>query len=98
MLYDPTPRQAEVLWFIARYRREHAVSPTYREIADHLNVSTMTACDIVTGLRRRGLVIEAYGRRRAAKPSHVGDAWLARHPYNGHNNDNGDCCPHCGRS
>lgn len=60
-----TPRQAEVLNYIAMFDRMHGFSPTMREIAAHLGVTSMsTVCGITAALVERGYLRSAYGLRR----------------------------------
>lgn len=76
--YDPTPPQAGVMFFIAWYRQENGHSPTQREIASFFGYSSRAAGYHLDGLRRRGLVIDAYGLHRSATPSPDGEAWLEK--------------------
>lgn len=63
----PTPRQAEVLVWIARFTDESSISPTYREIAVAFDLSPSAARKLVDGLRDRGLVRYGFGRHRATE-------------------------------
>jgi repressor LexA len=49
-----TPRQKAILSFIARYRREHGVSPTLEEIGREFGVHRVTVFQHVNALERRG--------------------------------------------
>jgi repressor LexA len=51
-----TPRQKEVLGFIAEYIRIYAYPPTIREIGDHFAISVKGAYDHVEALRKKGFL------------------------------------------
>jgi repressor LexA len=51
-----TPRQTEVLDFIAKYVRRYAYPPTIREIGDHFGISVKGAYDHVEALRKKEFV------------------------------------------
>ena len=53
---EPSPRQARILEYIVRYRRQHGYSPTYEEIAQHFARSKVTVFEHVLALRQKGLV------------------------------------------
>ena len=58
-----TPRQKEVLDFIARYQREHHYSPSYEEMCRGLEVASLaTVHKHVSALEARG-----YLRRSSTK-------------------------------
>ena len=60
-----TPRQAEVLEFIASYHDLHAYPPTIREIADHFSISVKGAYDHVKALEKKGRLRLGENRSRA---------------------------------
>jgi len=49
-----TKRQQEVLEFVAGYLRDHAYSPTIREVANFFSISVKGAHDHLTALKRKG--------------------------------------------
>ncbi len=49
-----TPRQKAILGFIARYQRDHGVSPTLEEIGHEFGVHRVTIFQHVNALERRG--------------------------------------------
>lgn len=50
----PTPRQSDVLAFIAAYRHRHGYAPAMREIADKLGISKVSIFEHVNELVRKG--------------------------------------------
>lgn len=59
-----TSRQAEVLRYIVTHVLEHGYQPTYREIAEHLQLSSHSGvAGFIRGLRAQGLVGEYHGPR-----------------------------------
>lgn len=73
---NPTPRQAEVLCWIARFTDELSISPTYREIAVAFEMSHSAARKLVDGLRDRGLLEYGYGKHRATEITDAGQAFV----------------------
>lgn len=57
-----TPRQVDVLDFIARYRAEHRRSPSQGEIARHLGVTRHTINEHVYQLEKKGVISREKGR------------------------------------
>ncbi|MDR1399967.1 MAG: hypothetical protein LBJ41_08605 [Treponema sp.] len=49
-----TPRQKEVLMFIAEYINTHSIAPVIREISQHFDITIQGAQDHVDALRRKG--------------------------------------------
>lgn len=50
-------RMDDAIRFIARFQEKEGISPTIREIQDHLGVSsTSTAYEVVRGLKKRGWI------------------------------------------
>lgn len=49
-----TPKQREILLFIAEYQRENEVSPTLEEIGQHFGIHRVTVFQHVRALERRG--------------------------------------------
>lgn len=51
-----TPRQLDLVRFVADYRRRRGLSPTFQEIADHLGISKVTVFEHVRALEKRRVV------------------------------------------
>ena len=61
-----TKRQRQVLDFIMAYQVEHSVSPTMREISDHLGVTSVsTAWEHLRALQRNGYIRLSYYEPRS---------------------------------
>lgn len=58
-------RQAAVLQWIAVYFAEHDESPTLRELAEGLEMSSAAAYDFLLRLESRGMIVREYRRARA---------------------------------
>ncbi|MCB9665206.1 MAG: transcriptional repressor LexA [Alphaproteobacteria bacterium] len=68
---DLTPRQREVLEFILAWNDQHGISPSFREIGDHLGIrSTNGVSDHVRTLERKGY-LERVGDPGAARSLRV---------------------------
>lgn len=48
-----TPRQLDILRYVAGYQKRRGISPTFQEIADHLGISKVTVFEHVRALARR---------------------------------------------
>ncbi len=60
-----TKRQGEALEFIRKFINEHSKPPTYREMGQHLGISsTRTISDLVRALERKGYIEREVGRSR----------------------------------
>ena len=65
-MVELTRRQAEVLTFIKAYKKLHETGPTYREIADHIGVGSISNVHrLVYGLVDRGAITKTPGRYRS---------------------------------
>ncbi len=51
-----TPRQLDILRYVAEYQRRRGISPTFQEIADHLGISKVTVFEHVRALEKRSVV------------------------------------------
>ena len=51
-----TPRQLEIMQYIAKVYREKGFSPTYDEIAQHLGIKTPTVYEHILALEKKGAV------------------------------------------
>ena len=51
-----TPRQKQILELIRRFRDEHDYAPTLQEMAEELDVSTVTVFEHVRALARKGAI------------------------------------------
>lgn len=51
-----TPRQLDILRYVAEYRKRRRIAPTFQEIADHLGISKVTVFEHVRALEKRGVV------------------------------------------
>lgn len=49
-----TDRQAEILKYIIRYKEDHGMSPSFREIAEGNGITVKGASDHVQALIRKG--------------------------------------------
>lgn len=73
----PTPTQASVLGFIARYVHEHGYPPALRDICGHLNAtSTHAAHCHVAALVRQGLLRKVFRGSRCLTITEEGHAYL----------------------
>lgn len=48
-----TPRQLDIIRYIADYQKRRGISPTFQEIADHLGISKVTVFEHVRALAKR---------------------------------------------
>jgi SOS-response transcriptional repressor LexA len=63
-----TPRQRDVLAFIARYQAAHDCAPSLQEIADALGMKAKSqAHKLIRGLQERGAVRALPGRQRSIR-------------------------------
>ena len=78
-MHSLTPRQNEVLQFVAVFQEECGVPPTLREIAHHFKFRSPTAAsDHLRALRRKGYLTH---EPRLARYSRIVSRWRApRHP------------------
>ncbi|MCK6481883.1 MAG: repressor LexA [Planctomycetaceae bacterium] len=53
-----TEKQRNLLEFVARYQREHGISPTLEEIGDEFGISRVTAFQHVSALKKRGALAQ----------------------------------------
>ncbi len=55
---DPplTRRQRQILDFLVEYSREHGISPTLEEIAEHFGVNKVTVFGHVAEMERKGVL------------------------------------------
>ncbi len=51
-----TPRQLDIVRYVAEYRKRRGIAPTFQEIADHLGISKVTVFEHVRALEKRGVV------------------------------------------
>ena len=80
-----TPRQRDLLLFIAAYQAEHQCAPTYREMADGIGIrSTGRAHALAQGLVARGYLAQGNGWARTLSVLRMPDDPPVR-------------CPHCRR-
>lgn len=78
---EPTPRQLEILTFIADYTTFHKYPPTFREIGLAHGISgTNCVMGFVTALERKGLLTRAMGRSRTMTLTKAGHAALSEGP------------------
>ncbi len=62
---QPSKRQAEVLEFVTKFRREKRYSPSLGEIAYSFGVSIPTIHQHVSSLRKKNLIISQKGKKRS---------------------------------
>jgi len=62
-----TPRQLDCFHAIEEHWRQHLSAPTVRELCDGLGIRIQAVCDLLTALRRRGLVEHLSGRHCAIR-------------------------------
>jgi SOS-response transcriptional repressor LexA len=65
---DLTARQAEILKYIIAYRETNRVSPTFREIAQHFDITFQTVQSIAGCIRKKGFLTWESGKARTIKP------------------------------
>jgi len=63
-----TERQAQILIFIENFIEENNYSPTFREIAEHFNMSAKGAFDHITALIKKGCIVYQAGKSRTIRP------------------------------
>lgn len=62
-----TPRQRELLDFIAQFEAEHRYTPSYREMADALGVGKGRVFDLLRALDASGHVLLSPNRARSVE-------------------------------
>ncbi len=62
---NPSKRQAEILDFISKFKREKRYSPSLSEIAKHFNISIQTVHQHVSYLKKKNLLTTEKNRRRS---------------------------------
>ncbi len=65
-----TKKQRDLLEFVARYQREHGISPTLEEIGEEFHISRVTAFQHVNALKKRGAITQ---RPREARSIEITD-------------------------
>jgi repressor LexA len=71
---NPTPRQKQILDFIAKHIEKRGYAPSIQEICDHFDLaSTATVHKHLTNLADRGLLNREAGRSRAIEMAPVRD-------------------------
>ena len=50
----PTDRETETLNYVVKYIRDNKIPPLQKEIAEHLNVSSVRAKQLLISLQKRG--------------------------------------------
>ena len=79
-----TRRQSQTLQFIRQFIREHAYAPSLREIARHLNLSSVaTVHQHVRALVEKGLINKEWNRTRALEVVEVDSPSAVRLPLLG---------------
>ena len=66
-----TPRQRNVLDYIETYWEKHDYGPSYRDIAQQMEVSLSFAYNIVANLGKIGVLHVVHGKARAIYPVEV---------------------------
>ena len=66
----PTKKEAEVLEFARKYRKENGFSPSMVEIAKHFNRSVPTIHQHVYSLRNKNLLLLEKGKKRSISAFH----------------------------
>ena len=70
---EPKERKLAMLRFIDRYRREHGMSPTVREIGEHLGILSTSHCDYyLRKLEEEGLIERQPKRARTIRLTEAG--------------------------
>lgn len=62
-----TKRQLQILEFFKAYTREHGLSPTLEEVAQHFGVNKVTIFGHVSELERKGVLIKAAAKKSRAR-------------------------------
>lgn len=63
-----TPRHKQFLAFLKRYREQHGVAPTYREISIALGITSKGSVSLmVDKLRENGFIRQDVGQRRGIR-------------------------------
>ncbi len=62
---EPSKKQAEILIFVRKYKKERGYSPALKEIADFFDISIPTVHEHITYLREKGLLTASKGKRRS---------------------------------
>lgn len=66
----PSKRQAEILYFIAKFQRKKRYSPSLAEIAKHFGISIPTVHQHISYLRKKSLLALEKGKKRSIQPFH----------------------------
>jgi repressor LexA len=64
---QPTEKQLAIVNFIRNFFRQRTVAPTFREIADHFDVSVGTIQDQLISLQKMGVLVWIPGKARSIK-------------------------------
>ena len=84
-----TPKQRDLLVYIAKYQAEHQASPSFDEMMDHLGLHSKSGPHrMLTALREQGLILRQEHRARRIIITDEGIAALS----------NGVICPICKRA
>jgi repressor LexA len=70
--YGLTPRQSDLMTFLADYIREHKHSPKFDEMRDHLGLKSKSGIDrLLTALEERGYVCRIPNKARSISIAQV---------------------------
>lgn len=53
-----TPKQMQIMGIISRSHRDRGYSPTYREIADEMQISPVTVYEHIAALEKKGAIMK----------------------------------------
>jgi len=70
-LGEPSKKQAEILGFIADFRKKKGYAPSLAEIASHFKVSVPTVHQHVSYLRKKNLLTTEKGRKRSIQTLNI---------------------------
>ena len=71
-----TPRQKEVLAFIAAYTAENGTPPSYREMGQHLKITPNAVAGKLRALEAKGCITNRQGQHRSIVLTPEGKAAL----------------------
>lgn len=79
----PSKRQAEILQFIAEFRKKKGYAPSLAEIADNFDVSVPTVHQHVSYLKRKNLLATEKGKKRSIQTMNISKSGVVEIPLMG---------------
>lgn len=82
-LGEPSKKQAEILGFIADFRKKKGYAPSLAEMAEHFDISVPTVHQHVSYLRKKNLLTAEKGKRRSIQTLNVQKSGIVEIPLMG---------------